>query len=85
LEDDEQESCIQKGHSTPSMAAKFAKSIGAKKLILTHYSARYAGSNKEENDSRISINLLKEQAIKVFGDSVELAEDFKVFEIKKNK
>jgi ribonuclease Z len=41
LEDDEQESCIQKGHSTPSMAAKFAKSIGAKKLILTHYSARF--------------------------------------------
>ena len=37
LENDEEESCIQKGHSTPKMAATFAKSIGAKRLILTHY------------------------------------------------
>eukprot|EP01080_Neovahlkampfia_damariscottae_P005411 gene5411-9224_t len=85
LENDEQESCIQKGHSTPKMAASFAKSIGAKRLILTHFSARYAGSNVDEKDTRTSINLLKSQAKEIFGESVELAEDFKSFEIKKNK
>ncbi len=31
------------GHSTPEMAGAFAKKILAKKLILTHFSARYAG------------------------------------------
>ena len=29
------------GHSTTSMAARYARGIGAKKLILTHLSSRY--------------------------------------------
>lgn len=52
------------GHSTPSQAAETAKEAGAKRLILTHISARYRDAN-----------MLLEQARKVFSNT-ELAEDF---------
>jgi ribonuclease Z len=57
------------GHSTPSQAALQAKRAGAKKLVLTHISARYADSG-----------LLLEQAQKVFENTV-VAEDFLVLEL----
>jgi ribonuclease Z len=37
------------GHSTPQMAGKFAAEIGAKKLILTHFSPRYLGDASESS------------------------------------
>lgn len=33
---------ISRGHSTPGMAGEFAKAINAQRLILNHFSARYA-------------------------------------------
>jgi len=57
------------GHSTPSQAAKEAEKAKAKKLVLTHISARYP-------DSR----LLLEQAQKVFKNTV-VAEDFLELEL----
>jgi ribonuclease Z len=57
------------GHSTPSQAAKEAKKAKAKKLVLTHISARYP-------DAR----LLLEQAQKVFRNVV-VAEDFMELEL----
>jgi ribonuclease Z len=57
------------GHSTPSQAALQAKRAKAKKLALTHISARYA-----------DVKLLLEQALKVFGNTV-VAEDFLVLEL----
>jgi ribonuclease Z len=56
------------GHSTPSQAALQAKKAKAKKLALTHISARYPDAG-----------LLLEQAKKVF-ESVVVAEDFLVLD-----
>ncbi len=52
------------GHSTPSQAAETAKKARAKRLVLTHISARYK-----------SPDLLLEQAKKIF-PKVDVAEDF---------
>jgi ribonuclease Z len=57
------------GHSTPSQAAQEAKNAKAKRLVLTHISARYADAG-----------LLLEQARKVFENTV-VAEDFMVLEL----
>lgn len=57
------------GHSTPSQAAMQAKKAKAKRLVLTHVSARYA-------DSR----LLFEQAQQVFKEVI-VAEDFLVLKL----
>jgi ribonuclease Z len=57
------------GHSTPSQAGQQAKKAKAKKLVLTHISARYADAG-----------LLLEQAQKVFKETL-VAEDFMVLEL----
>ena len=61
--------CERTKHSTASHAARIAKEANVNKLILGHYSTRYS-----------SIELFRNEAMEVF-DSVELAEDGKVFEI----
>jgi ribonuclease Z len=57
------------GHSTPSQAAGQAKAAGAKRLVLTHISARYPDAS-----------VLLEQAKKVFAHTM-LAEDFMELEL----
>jgi ribonuclease Z len=57
------------GHSTPSQAGQLAKASKAKRLVLTHISARYVDSS-----------LLLEQARKVFAETV-VATDFMVLEL----
>jgi ribonuclease Z len=57
------------GHSTPSQAAGQAKVAGAKRLVLTHISARYPDAS-----------VLLEQAKKVFAHTM-LAEDFMELEL----
>ena len=57
------------GHSTPSQAAEEAQAAGAKKLVLTHISARYTDAG-----------LLLEQAKKIFADTI-VAEDFMNIEL----
>jgi ribonuclease Z len=57
------------GHSTPSQAGLQAKKAKAKKLVLTHISARYTDAG-----------LLLEQARKVFKKTL-VAEDFMVLEL----
>jgi ribonuclease Z len=52
------------GHSTPTQAANQAKAANAKKLLLTHISARYADTAP-----------LLEQARKVFPNT-RVAQDF---------
>lgn len=38
---------ISRGHSSPKMAGKFAASIRARHLVLTHFSARFGGGDLE--------------------------------------
>jgi ribonuclease Z len=57
------------GHSTPSQAAETAKKAKARRLILTHISARYKNTS-----------LLLEQAKKIF-PIVDIAEDFMKIEL----
>jgi ribonuclease Z len=61
------------GHSTPSQAAQEAKAANAKRLVLTHISARYPDAG-----------LLLEQAKKIFPDTL-LAEDFMELELPLNE
>lgn len=44
-----QREAVFQGHSTPEMAAQFADSIRAKKLVLTHFSPRYHGDSAESS------------------------------------
>jgi ribonuclease Z len=64
FDDELWEKAHEDGHSTPSQAAETAKRAGAKRLVLTHISARYKESS-----------LLLEQAKKVV-PRVDVAEDF---------
>lgn len=61
--------CERTKHSTASQAARIAREANVNTLILGHYSTRYP-----------SIELFRDEADQVF-DSVELAEEGKVFEI----
>ncbi len=69
FDDSLNEKALVDGHSTPSQAAEQANIAGAKKLVLTHISARYPDAK-----------LLLEQAKKVFAETI-LAEDFLVLEL----
>jgi ribonuclease Z len=64
LDDSLADRAKEDGHSTPSQAAKSARKAGAKKLILTHISARYDDTS-----------VLLEQARKIFKDT-QVADDF---------
>jgi ribonuclease Z len=63
------EKALEDGHSTPSQAAEGAKKAKAKKLVLTHISARYT-----------DVGILLEQAQRVFKNTV-VAEDFMELEL----
>jgi ribonuclease Z len=69
LDDTLAEKAAEDGHSTPTQAALAAEEAKAKRLVLTHISARYTDAG-----------LLLEQARKVFGNVV-VAEDFLELEL----
>lgn len=72
-EDSVQERAMSRGHSTPQMAGRFAKTIGAERLILNHFSSRYPGDESEE--SLQIMNAIGELAAREFGKVVTCARD----------
>jgi ribonuclease Z len=69
-----------RGHSTPQMAGRFAKCVGARNLFLNHFSSRYSGGNDER--SRAIMEAIKELAAAEFGGAeVVCARDLMSVEI----
>ncbi|MGB9676398.1 MAG: ribonuclease Z [Candidatus Bathyarchaeales archaeon] len=69
LDDELGERAEEDGHSTPEQAARNAKKAKAKKLVLTHVSARYDDAS-----------VLLQQAQKIFKNTL-VAEDFMKIEV----
>jgi ribonuclease Z len=57
-----QHDTVVHGHSTPTLAGNFAKSVNAKRLVMNHFSARYKGDLSVDSLSimmRIEIQAMK--------------------------
>lgn len=76
-----------RGHSTPQMAGAFAKRIGAKRLVLNHFSARYAGDDDVDDEARKVMQAIRQLAAGEFGVDKELvcARDLMTVEIEPRK
>lgn len=70
-----------RGHSTPQMAGAFAKRIRARKLALNHFSARYAGDDDVNDETRRVMTAIRELAESTFGGEVVCARDLMSFDV----
>jgi ribonuclease Z len=70
-----------RGHSTPQMAGAFAKHIGARKLVMNHFSARYAGNDDVNEESEKVMTAIAELAAEQYQGSLVCARDFLSFDV----
>ena len=80
LENSLRDTAVERGHSTPEMASRFALQAKAHLLYLTHFSQRYTESSGKQKTKTIK-DLLGE-AREVFGPNCEVAEDLLLFPVK---
>jgi len=84
-----EEEAVERGHSTSAMAGRFAHSINAKSLILTHFSGRFSATDSSRNGEDVhetsadaSVDTLVEEASKMCPNThVFAAEDLRTFEM----
>ncbi|EIW61573.1 Metallo-hydrolase/oxidoreductase [Trametes versicolor FP-101664 SS1] len=76
-----EERAKSRGHSTPQMAGAFATLIRARKLLLNHFSARYAGNDDVDEDARRVMGGIRELAESTFGGEVTCARDLMSFDV----
>lgn len=70
-----------RGHSTPQMAGAFAKRIGARKLVMNHFSTRYAGDDDVNKESRKIMEGIATLAAAEYQGEIVCARDFMGFEV----
>ena len=78
----DEEKSRQHGHSSARMTGLFAKKLGARKLVLTHFSQRYRGIEEEEKDGSVSVQILVDEAKQAYeSNNVVAAHDLMVVPI----
>jgi ribonuclease Z len=70
-----------RGHSTAQMAGAFATRIGARKLVMNHFSSRYAGNDDVNEDSKKVMNAILALAAEQFQGDLVCARDLMSFDV----
>lgn len=70
-----------RGHSTPQMAGAFAKRIAARKLVMNHFSARYAGNDDVDEEAKKVMVGIAALAAGEYEGKIVCARDFMSFEV----
>ncbi|KAI0722345.1 Metallo-hydrolase/oxidoreductase [Cerioporus squamosus] len=76
-----EERAKSRGHSTPQMAGAFARRIRARKLVLNHFSARYAGDDDVNEETARVMGRIRELAEGTYGGEVVCARDLMSFDV----
>ncbi|KAF8450529.1 beta-lactamase-like protein [Boletus edulis BED1] len=71
-----------RGHSTPQMAAAFATRIGARRLVLNHFSPKYPGNDDVSAEARTTMEAIADLARKQFTGEIICARDLLTIEVK---
>ncbi|KAL0949378.1 hypothetical protein HGRIS_009447 [Hohenbuehelia grisea] len=70
-----------RGHSTPQVAGAFATRIGARRLVLNHFSARYPGDDDTNEESKKVMDAIKALATTTFEGDIVCARDLMSIDI----
>lgn len=70
-----------RGHSTPQMAGAFAARIGARQLVLNHFSARYPGNDDVDPTANAIMEGITRLAEEHYSGKITCARDFMSFDV----
>ncbi|KAG2156206.1 beta-lactamase-like protein [Suillus clintonianus] len=73
-----------RGHSTPQMAGAFAAQIGARQLVLNHFSARYPGNDHVDPTAKTIMEAIARLAGEHYSGTITCARDFMSFDVKEH-
>lgn len=74
-----------RGHSTPQMAGAFATRIGARMLLLNHFSARYPGDDDVDEEAATVMQAIRSLAQSKFDGEIICARDLMSLDIPPRK